>query len=132
MTEISVLVRLLILLISGLVSFGFALFVMESPYTKPIVDFFEQRKEKNYFYSVVAKGLQCPMCSGFWGGILSALFLKSVLAWSGLSFIGIFSLGLLGSAVSLCLYYLREIAFTWIASHADSGEITDKEVSDHE
>jgi hypothetical protein len=111
---VTALLGLLIVLVFGLASFGFALFVLESPYTEPIVHWFEQRKNQNWFYRICSKGLSCPLCSGFWGGVLSWFCLKNTLFGSHPTILDTFVLGCLGGATSLCLYYLREIAFKWL------------------
>ena len=51
------------------VSFGFSLFIVESPYFDPIRKFV---KKKNW--TIFLKGLQCYTCTGFWGGLIFSGF----------------------------------------------------------
>ena len=101
-------------------SFGFSLFIVESPYFEGLRNLC--RKHPSFFLARWAlKGLDCYTCSGFIGGILYGLFFlvwfiqfpyTSEYAKALLIFLG----GCIGCGFSTAMSYLMTLAFTYIQS----------------
>lgn len=112
----------LLFLCVGIIGYGFALFVLESPYLKPLANFCKRKGEGDgklaKLFKLLYDGLNCATCSGFWGGILGGLFFVKPMALSDihlwpLSLLWVFLCGLVGSAFSTGAYYLMGFYFDW-------------------
>jgi hypothetical protein len=110
-------------IIVGVTGFGGALFVVESPYLKPLLSYIEKRREQaenekvKSVLAMLVKGMGCMTCSGFWASLLCGfvflvpltVYLQSTLTiWAWL-----LSCALFGSGVSTAGSYLMNLYFDW-------------------
>lgn len=112
---------ILSLLVSGIVGYGFGLFVIESPYVKPLTERVARMAEsavgrKKKLLEILHKGMECYTCSGFWGGLLCgsvfvspmSLRLSTLTIWAWL-----FCCALAGSAMGTAGSYMMNYYFDW-------------------